>query len=117
MTNDPLIVTTGQNDLEIDLAAERIIGATRGNEKIAVEIKSFLGRNTLSDFYAAYGQFRYYRVALEIEEPDRKLYLAVPEDVYRSFLQGAFNTQLLEEENVPLIVYDRAQPKIELWIR
>lgn len=42
ITADPLLVTFGTTNAEIDLAAERLIEASRGKEKIAVEVKSFL---------------------------------------------------------------------------
>jgi hypothetical protein len=37
ITDDPLDLTTGEVALFADLGAERVIGAERGNEKIAVE--------------------------------------------------------------------------------
>jgi len=43
ITDDPLRIQAGGADMEIDLGAEKIIAAERGEEKIAVEIKSFIG--------------------------------------------------------------------------
>ncbi len=51
VTNDPLELSFKQADFEIDLAAERLIAAERGLEKIAVEIKSFLGKSAISEFH------------------------------------------------------------------
>ncbi|MCB9297659.1 MAG: XisI protein [Lewinellaceae bacterium] len=56
------------------MGAEKIIGAEKGTEKIAVEVKSFLGPSMLHDFYKAIGQFGFYYLALSEEEPDRTLY-------------------------------------------
>jgi predicted RecB family endonuclease len=42
VTHDPLKIKVGGVDMEIDLGAERLLAAERGNEKIAVEVKSFL---------------------------------------------------------------------------
>ncbi|AFY35937.1 element excision factor XisH family protein [Calothrix sp. PCC 7507] len=43
ITNDPLYLAYGGRELYIDIGAEKVtIAAQRGNEKIAVEIKSFL---------------------------------------------------------------------------
>ena len=39
VTNDPLYIPTLKRKLEIDLGAERVIGAEKGDNKIAVEIK------------------------------------------------------------------------------
>ena len=45
ITHDPYTISPGEGiEYKVDLGAERIIvGAERGNEKIAVEIKSFIG--------------------------------------------------------------------------
>ncbi|NER04614.1 MAG: hypothetical protein F6K17_19370 [Okeania sp. SIO3C4] len=42
-------------DIEIytDLGAEQLLAAERNNEKIAVEVKSFLGSSTISEFHLA----------------------------------------------------------------
>jgi hypothetical protein len=42
VTNDPLSLKIGKKDLFIDLAAEKILIAEKGTEKIDVEIKSFI---------------------------------------------------------------------------
>ena len=56
--------------------------------KIAVEVKSFAGSSTISEFHTALGQFLNYRVAIEVSsEPERMLYLAVPTDIYQMFLR------------------------------
>lgn len=66
ITNDPLKIEIGGAKLEIDLGAEQILVAERANEKIAVEIKSFLGDSPITDYHAALGQFLNYRLALEL---------------------------------------------------
>ena len=45
ITHDPLDLSTDDVELLADLGAERVIGAERGNEKICVEIKSFLSQS------------------------------------------------------------------------
>jgi len=69
----------------IDLGAEKLVVAEKDGEKIAVEIKSFLGPSVISDFHVALGQFLNYRLALEAQGSARKLYLAVPEETYTTF--------------------------------
>lgn len=73
------------NGFYIDLGAEKLIAAEKGNEKIAVEVKSFIGASETTEFSTALGQFLKHQFALEETEPDRKLYLAVPNDVAQSF--------------------------------
>ncbi len=55
VTDDPLFIKTLISKLEVDLGAEKIIAAEKGQIKIAVEIKSFLGHSTMHDFYKALG--------------------------------------------------------------
>ena len=43
ITHDPFTMRIGKLDLQVDLGAERLLAAEKGDEKIAVEIKSFLG--------------------------------------------------------------------------
>ena len=43
-----------------DLGAERVVAAEGNGEKIAVEIKSFLGRSIMDDLKAALGQYVLY---------------------------------------------------------
>lgn len=54
----------GQSDLFIDLRAEKIPAAEKGNEKIAVEIKSFIGRSLMADAESALGEYLIYRKLL-----------------------------------------------------
>ena len=79
VTDDPYYLEYGEQTLQIDLGAEMPIAAERGGRKIAVEIKSFAGKTTMAEFYAAVGQFVTYQDALQVQEPERILYLAVPD--------------------------------------
>lgn len=117
ITNDPLIVEAGKRKVQVDLGAERLIGAQKGEEKIAVEIKSFIGLSTLHDFYEALGQFNFYQFALEKKMPDRILFLAIPEDAYEDFFTDDFIEDLLKKFEVKRFIYRITEPGIELWIK
>lgn len=79
ITHDPLRIKFGEEDkIQIDLGAQRVLGAQKAGQKIAVEIKSFLSDSAVFDFHLALGQFLNYRLVLEATEPERVLYLAVP---------------------------------------
>lgn len=82
ITHDPYHIDLVFVDFYIDLGAEQLLAATKDNQKIAVEIKTFLAASTISEFHTAIGQFINYRIALEDDDPERRLYLAVPLDVY-----------------------------------
>ncbi len=117
ITNDPLNFKFGNVNFQVDLGAERVLAAERDNEKIAVEIKSFLNPSAITDFYAALGQFLSYRLALEATEPDRKLYMAVPLDIYRTFFQFEFTQTAVQRYHVLLIVYDPINEVIVKWTK
>lgn len=117
ITNDPLRIRAGRVDMQIDLGAERIIAAERGEEKIAVEIKSFTGPSNISEFHTALGQFLNYRVALEEQQPDRVLYLAVPQGTYKAFFNLPFVETVVERFQLSLLVYDSQNEVILEWKR
>ena len=121
ITDDPLTVKWGSRKTFIDLGAERLIAAERGVERIAVEVKSFLNLSALTDLYDAYGQFELYRRLLAKLEPDRHLYLALPQTAYAAlFDEGEMGTLLLDAADAPavlhLIVFSTVTQEIVQWI-
>jgi hypothetical protein len=115
ITADPLMIKIDGVKLEIDLAAEKVFAAEKAGRKIAVEIKSFLNPSTILDFHAALGQFLNYRLALQISEPSRALYLAVPFDTFESFFQERFIQEAVRVYQVKLLVYNPLQEVIVKW--
>lgn len=115
ITADPLNIKIEGVKLEVDLAAEKVLAAEKAGQKIAVEIKSFLKPSTITDFHTALGQFLNYRVALQMDEPNRILYLAVPTDTFESFFQEEFIQVVVTSFKVKLIVYNPVQEAIILW--
>ena len=53
ITHDPLHIDLEETYVEIDLAADIAFAANKGEEKIAVEVKSFLGKSIISEFHTA----------------------------------------------------------------
>ena len=98
------------------MCAERLIAAERGEEKIAVEIKSFIGTSAISDFHTALGQFLNYRIMLEVNESDRLLYLAMPVATYQTFFQSRFAQVAMQRHQLKLIVYEPMTEEIVQWI-
>ncbi len=117
ITHDPLRIRAGRVDMQIDLGAERIIAAEKGEEKIAVEIKSFISPSNISEFHTALGQFLNYRVALEEQQSDRILYLAVPQGAYKTFFNLPFVETVIERFQLHLLVYDPNNEVILEWKR
>lgn len=93
ITHDPLTIRISEAiKLQIDLAAETMLAAERDSEKIAVEIKSFVGDSDISAFHTALGQYLNYCQALEEQEPDRIVYLAVPAETYQDFFSASLHS-------------------------
>ncbi|MGB3513716.1 MAG: XisH family protein [Microcoleaceae cyanobacterium] len=115
ITADPLKIKIEGVRFEVDLAAEKIIAAQKAERKIAVEIKSFLNTSAITDFHAALGQFLNYRLALQMSESDRILYLAVPVDTFESFFQEKFTQEAVKFYQVKLLIYDPTEEAIVQW--
>jgi hypothetical protein len=107
----------GEIEYRIDLGAEMLIGAVKNDQKIAVEIKSFLGQSPTYDFHNALGQFLNYAVALEEYEPERELFLAIPDFFYKSFLQKEVIQKIILRYQVRLLVFELDTKRISTWIK
>ena len=116
ITHDPLRLKVGTLRLQVDLGAEKLIAAQKNNLKIAVEIKSFLRTSKITDFYQAFGQFLPYKMALKRLEPERIIYLAIPDSTHKELFGEILIQDLLEEYPVKLIVYSPDKEKIQSWI-
>ena len=118
ITDDPLTFRLMDTDLLIDIGAERLVGAERGNERIAVEIKSFVGKSSVQDLKEATGQFVLYAQAL-MRSPanaDRILLLAVRLPIYVSLFENGIGKILLESDTLRLVVFDANTEEIKRWI-
>jgi hypothetical protein len=115
ITDENLFIQVEDVDFYIDLAAERVLVAEKMGEKIAVEIKSFLGASDITDFHTALGQFLNYRSALKLVETDRVLYLAVPEDVYNEFFTRRFIQRAIREHQLKILIFNPNREEIVQW--
>lgn len=116
ITDDPLVIRLTRKRLYVDLGAERIIGAERGTEKIAVEVKSFVRASDIKDLEEALGQCVLYSRLLARYEPQRKVYLAIPSEVYEAVFEEEAGQILIEDGLLSLIVFDTVQEEILQWI-
>jgi XisH protein len=117
ITADPLGFTFDLFNLMLDLGAERVIALERGVEKIAVEVKGFGGTSKISDFHATLGQYTNYRAALELRDPERQLFLAIPAGLYNTFFQSELVQYTIKRNTILLLIYDPDQEVIEKWIK
>ena len=115
VTHDPFGLEYGTEDVYVDLGAERILAAERGAERIAVEIKSFVGVSTITELYSALGQYQVYLAILEAVEPDRKLYLAVSKTAYDVLTAMDTFALIVKRYSVSLIVIRIVEEEIDQW--
>jgi len=117
ITHDPYRLIYGTINVAADLGAEKLIAATKDNQKIAVTIKSFLETSSIiSEFHTALGQFINYRTIFKRKEPERVLYLAVPLSSFETFFSLELPQLVIEENNLKLIIFEPEQEVIVTWI-
>jgi XisH protein len=118
ITDDPLRIGYGGQNFFIDLGAARdTIAAERGNEKIAVEIKSFLSPSIAHDLHDAVGQYNNYRDILIEIEPERVIFLAVTQETYEKLFAEKYGQFVIKRQRLNLIVFDPNQERIVEWIK
>jgi len=115
ITHDPLHLRWGRKDMYVDLGAKRLIMATRAEEKIAIEVKSFVSASEMEAFRDAIGQYAIYRAVMRRTYPDYTLYLAVTDVVFNSLFEEPIGQLMIEDENLKLIVFNAEQGVILQW--
>lgn len=116
ITDDPLRLRIGRKDLYVDLGAERVLAAIKGNHKIAVEIKTFCGDSEMKDLEEAIGQYILYLDVMEVIEPDRELYLAIPQQTFDDIFQDEIGKVLLAKKRMRLLIFDPESEMVQQWI-
>ncbi len=107
----------GKMQVQIDLGAERLIAAEKGTERIAIEIKTFGGLSFITALYEAVGKYIIYRNVLRRTQPDRLLFLALPESIFDRFFEESVIRDTVQEENINLVLYNQTDKLITRWIK
>lgn len=116
VTHDPYFLMLGKRRGFIDLGAERILlGAERKGEKIAIEVKSFLGLSDVDQFEDALGQYLLYKPALLEKEPERTLYLALPISFYNSLFDDSYFQKIAQLYDLKMLIFDEKSEIISEW--
>lgn len=75
-------------------------------------------KSIINAFHEAMGQYLDYRSALRIVDPERAVFLAIPQHIYyHDVFQDWFIQQRLQEEKAKLIVFDSISNTITQWIK
>jgi XisH protein len=116
ITNDPLTLSIGSRSVYVDLGAEKLLAANKGDRKIAVEIKSFIGNSPVRELETALGQYLLYSQILEDQNYDRVLYLAISRTVYLDLFSEAIGQLIINKNHLNLVVFDIQNVEITKWI-
>lgn len=115
ITHDPLRLRWGTDLLYVDLGAERLLTATKKNQKIAVEVKSFVSPSNITSLENALGQYILYQNIIEEIEPDRTLYLAVHEEVFSTVFEESLGRMIVDKNHLKLLIFNRTEEVIVKW--
>ena len=116
ITDDPLTLKFGETELYVDLGAEKVLAAEKEGQKIAVEIKSFLGKSIIAETQDAIGQFIMYREVLNDYESDRTLFLAISDDVLENNFSEALKNLVLVRLKIKTLVFNTENEEIIKWL-
>lgn len=116
ITDDPLILVLEQTLLKADLGAEKFFAAEKEGRKIAVEIKDFDSPSVISELEKTMGQLQLYQWALEEQERDRKLFLAISQAIYIRHFQKPIFQLAVQRNRINLLIYEPSQEAVIQWI-
>ncbi|AEE51849.1 element excision factor XisH family protein [Haliscomenobacter hydrossis] len=116
ITNDPLFVPTqGGVNFFIDLGLERIIGAEKNGQNIAVEIKSFDQNTPVYSFYEILGQFLIYELALAEQVSPWELYIAIADLGFKKLDEAPIFNKAIQQFRLKFIIFDPFTETIKQW--
>lgn len=116
ITDDPYTLEYKGLRLYADLGAEKLLVAEKEQDKIVVEIKVFNSPSQVTELQKTIGQYNMYQSILQRLNPDRKLYLAVSEEIYQDFFGQPAIQDIVGDQNIKFIIFDPDQEIILQWI-
>ena len=116
ITDDPLVLLLERTLLKADLGAGKFFSAEKENRKIAVEVKDFDTPSVISELEKTMGQLQLYQWALDKQEPERQLFLAVSQPVYLKHFQKPIFQLVIRRNKINLLIYEPIDEVIIQWI-
>lgn len=115
ITDDPLTLKVGGRSAYIDLGAEKLLAAEKEDQRIAVEVKSFISPSPVKDLEQALGQYIMYSQVLVRQDESRLLYLAIPQTVFLDFFSEELPQLMVELNNLKLLIFDPDTEDVVQW--
>lgn len=117
ITDDPFLVEYKGMKLYADLGAEKPFAAEKAGQKIVAKIKVFGSPSLVTELQKAVGQYGIYRMFLESVNPERELFLAIPQDIYLDFFQAPAVQDIVAVRQIHLLVFEPGIQEVVEWIR
>jgi hypothetical protein len=117
ITDDPFPLKYENLRLQADLGAERTLAAEKAGQKIAVEVKDFDQDSPANELQKLIGQMQLYQGALDDQEPDRALFLAISEAVYDKRFQQPAYQRAVRQNAIKMFIFDEIKEVILQWIK
>lgn len=115
VTNEPLRIRYDEIRVYADMAAKKLFSAEKDDQKIAVEVKSFISRSPVRELETALGQYIIYRGFLSLIEPERMVYLAIRKSTYQEFFQQVAIQTILKQNQILMLVVNTDREVIVQW--
>ena len=113
---DPYPIKYKEVKLFADIAGEKAIAATKNEQKIVIEVKSFVSRSKMREFETALGQYLIYRTFMSLIDPDYQIYLAIDQDTYTTFFQQIAIQLIVNNYQLSLLTVDISREEVTQWI-
>ena len=116
ITDDPFTITYGIRYAYADLGAEKTLAAVKDNQKIVVEIESFVGLSKVRELECAMGQYLIYRSWLKRTRPEYQLFLALDSDAFQVLFIDVSGQVLIEDYELKFVIINAEREEITRWI-
>ncbi|MEZ4662352.1 MAG: element excision factor XisH family protein [Caldilineaceae bacterium] len=81
-----------------------------------MEIKELRGQSVIVELEQAIGQYVLYRLLLNQVDPERHVYLAIPDKAYRELFTEPIGELVINDLPLQLLVVDIEQCEVKKWI-
>lgn len=112
----PFAIRTNQHTVYADCLLERKQNG-HNEQVIILEVKCFSNPQAdLQEFYAAVGQYQFYRAAVAANQSKTAVFLAIPNDAYIRLTKDNAVKIAIRTGNIMLVVIDTVIEEVVEWL-